>query len=43
MIIRAAKKVGRNKTLRNGSKCITIKQNNYCEIKKGTNRQDDYV
>ena len=35
--IRAVKKSkGAIKLWKDGSKCMTIKQNNYCEIKKGT-------
>ena len=37
IIIRAVKKSkGAIKLWRDGSKCITIKQNNYCEIRKGS-------
>ena len=37
VIVRAAKNSkGKIKLWCDGSKCITIKQNNYCEIKKGT-------
>ena len=38
IIIRSAKNSkGEIKLWRDGSKCMTIKRNNYCEIKKGTN------